>query len=130
MGKGLAKQFKEKYPAMFLEYSQVCKDGLLEPGTLHIFEVSEKLTIINFPTKIHWKNSSKIEYIEKGLVSLREYLITSSLKGYLELNPSKSISIPALGCQNGGLKYDLVKNLIITILDDLVNDIRVFEPRE
>src|SRR5688572_4179635 len=66
MGKGIAKEFKERDPAMFRAYKKICDDHLLEPGKLWLWHGADYWTL-NFPTKIHWRNPSRIEWIEAGL---------------------------------------------------------------
>src|SRR3989442_4669336 len=54
MGKGIALQFKRKYPEMFEAYQRACKEGQLQPGRMHVYERREVINpgyIINFPTK-------------------------------------------------------------------------------
>ena len=76
--------------------------------------------IINFPTKSTLTQQSKIEYIESGLVALREFIVDEDIK---------SISIPALGCGIGRLDWNKVKKLIIDSLQDLKEvDIKLYEP--
>ena len=69
MGKGIAYQFKLKFPDNNREYVKACKSGLLKIGTLHYFQEKEK-TIINFPTKDKWRQKSQVDYIKKGLQEL------------------------------------------------------------
>jgi O-acetyl-ADP-ribose deacetylase (regulator of RNase III) len=103
MGKGLALQFKQAYPANYNAYRAACQRGEVQIGKMFIV-ATEQLTnpryIVNFPTKRHWKNSSRLEDIDAGLSDLvmqvRERQITS-------------IAIPALGCANGGLRWDDVR---------------------
>lgn len=51
MGKGLALQFKEKYPENFEKYKKYCQKGDFTVGKLLIINEKNK-KIINFPTKI------------------------------------------------------------------------------
>ena len=120
MGKGIAYQFKMRYPEMNDEYVKKCKSSKLKPGVLHIFLTGSKL-IINFPTKNKWREKSKMEYISAGLDELVKLMTDRNIK---------SIAIPPLGCGNGGLNWCDVKTLIIQKMgcfDDSVS-IFVFEP--
>lgn len=122
MGAGVALAFKNRYPAMFNDYALACKNKQVAPGKPHVWIESDLLstcTIINFPTKIHWKNPSEYDYIEKGLIWLRDYL--AKHKG-------ETVTLPALGCGHGGLNWDIVKNMIINILGDVDAKILVFNP--
>lgn len=123
MGAGVALIFKNKYPKMFKDYALACKKKQVQPGVPHIWlenDMFKKLTIINFPTKIHWRNPSEYEYIEKGL---------NWFAGYLSNQEKSIITLPALGCGHGGLDWDIVKNMIIKFLDGLNHTILVFEPK-
>ena len=119
MGKGLALQFKEKYPLNFKLYQNACKKHKIQIGKTFTTRENNKI-IINFPTKKHWRNPSKIEYIDSGLDSL--ILI-------LQQNNIKSVSIPPIGCGCGGLNWNDVKQLLIqklSILDNVI--INIYEP--
>ena len=106
MGKGLALQFKKKFPNNFKIYEIACKAKQVQPGKVLVipeYKMINPRYIINFPTKRHWRQKSQIKDIESGLQSL-----ISEVKE-LEI---KSIAIPALGCGNGGLYWNEVKPLI------------------
>jgi O-acetyl-ADP-ribose deacetylase (regulator of RNase III) len=91
-----------KYPNNNKSYIIACRSGQLEPGTLHHYYEDNKL-IINFPTKNHWRDNSRIKYIDTGLDELRNLILKLDIH---------SIAIPPLGCGNGGLNLDEVKSLI------------------
>ncbi|MCL1475165.1 macro domain-containing protein [Argonema antarcticum] len=116
MGKGIAYQFKLKFPENNREYVKACKNGSLKIGTIHYCREAEKL-IINFPTKNKWREKSKIDYIHKGLSEL--VTLISSLK-------IKSIAIPPLGCGNGGLNWTDVKPIVIEYLEPFSKFIEIF----
>jgi O-acetyl-ADP-ribose deacetylase (regulator of RNase III) len=118
MGKGLALEFKKRYPNNYESYKLYCKNKLLKPGELFIVGEDNNLWIVNFATKDHWKDPSQYEWIVKGLYSLKKILEDSN----------SSIAIPPLGCGLGGLEWKRVKLLIEAYLKDLPNRIVVFEP--
>ena len=60
MGKGIAYQFKMRFPENNKSYVKACKSGKLTVGQMH-YHVEEGITIINFPTKKKWRENSKIE---------------------------------------------------------------------
>lgn len=119
MGKGLAYQFKKKFPEMEQDYVKVCEHGELYPGKLHIYQ-ENKILIINFPTKNKWREKSKIEYIINGLKNLKEEIVKRDIK---------SVAIPPLGAGNGGLNWNEVKSEINRELLDMENVVfEVYEP--
>lgn len=124
MGAGVALLFKTKFPKMYDEYVRECNQGKVKIGLPHVWKDNEMfnssgVTIINFPTKNHWKNPSEYEFVEKGLVWLRNYLIN---KGHV------TITLPALGCGHGGLDWAIVRKMISEKLENLDAKILVFEP--
>lgn len=128
MGKGVALEFKNRWPANFKAYKKVCETEELKPGRMFIFDTNELFPsagpryLVNFPTKAHWRSKSKLSYVEDGLEALRAEIIGLGIK---------SIAIPPLGCGNGGLDWADVKPLIVSKLSDLVDvEIVVFPPKD
>jgi O-acetyl-ADP-ribose deacetylase (regulator of RNase III) len=102
MGKGIAKDFKQREPDMFAAYKRICDKKLLEPGKLWLWRESSQW-VLNFPTKQHWRNPSKLEWIEAGLKKF--------VQNYQKLGITE-ISFPRLGCGNGGLDWNAVRPLM------------------
>jgi O-acetyl-ADP-ribose deacetylase (regulator of RNase III) len=123
MGRGIALQFKEKFPANFKAYAVACERGDLQPGRMLVFPtgwVTGPKYIINFPTKRHWRGKSRIEDIESGLGSLRTEIQERGIR---------SIAIPPLGAGLGGLDWKQVRPRIEQALKAL-DEVRilVYEP--
>lgn len=121
MGKGVAYQFKLKFPENNKAYIKACKNKTLHVGTIHTF-VENGITIVNFPTKDKWRENSKISYIETALDVLVEQLPQLNVK---------SIAIPPLGCGNGGLDWQAVKELLQKKLEPISDDFTflIYEPQ-
>lgn len=123
MGKGIALQFKQAYPANFEAYRKAVEHGEVQPGRMFVFEtglMTNPRIIINFPTKRHWRGGSRIEDIDAGLHDLARVIAAQGIQ---------SIAIPPLGCGNGGLNWDDVRPRILATLAKLP-DVRalVFSP--
>jgi len=88
MGAGVALAFKRLHPLMFAEYQRKCSTGLIRPGRLHIWQSPDGERIVNFPTKRHWRDNSRYEDIEAGLIALRAFLA--------DQGPA-NVTLPALG---------------------------------
>src|SRR5204863_529177 len=73
MGKGIAKEFKERYPEMFDDYVEECLYGRLKPGGVHVWHKGNEL-ILNVATKDHWRDPSTYEWIELGIKNIGECL--------------------------------------------------------
>lgn len=123
MGRGIALQFKKRFPDNFKEYAAACKRSEVRPGTMFVHEtgtLTNPRYIINFPTKRHWRGASRIEDIEAGLDALIEVVWDKGIN---------SLALPPLGCGLGGLDWSQVKSLIINKLSVLRDvRIRVYEP--
>jgi O-acetyl-ADP-ribose deacetylase (regulator of RNase III) len=96
MGKGLAKEFKRLLPEMFRAYQARCESGELRIGTLFLYRTANK-SVLNFPTKKHWRSPSRVEYIEEGLKTF----VASYEKWAID-----SVAFPQLGCGNGELEWE------------------------
>ncbi|OQP65836.1 phosphatase [Niastella vici] len=123
MGKGIALQFKEAFRNNLKKYLDACKAKELQPGKLLVVRdqnalLGEKI-IINFPTKTHWRQPSRYEYIEAGLIELSKVIKDEKIK---------SIAIPPLGCGNGGLEWDRVKSQIEKYLSNVDAEVFIYQP--
>ncbi len=123
MGKGIALMFKETFPENFRRYAAACKRGEVRVGEMFGSEgpgLHGPRWIINFPTKEHWRNRTRVEWIRDGLVDLRRVIEDERIR---------SIAIPPLGCGNGGLDWPIVRSLITEAIGDLAGvDVIVYEP--
>lgn len=70
MGKGIALEFKKRFPEMFDDYAQRCERKEVKPGVPYLYKTLLPPQIVNFPTKDHWKSVSQITDIERGLQRL------------------------------------------------------------
>jgi len=120
MGKGIAYQFKLRYPQNNKDYVRACKSGSLRIGTLHS-TVEGGTLIVNFPTKNKWREKSRIGYIETGLDLLIEFIKEKRVR---------SIAVPPLGCGNGGLVWNDVKRIIEIKMSEISDecDVTIYEP--
>ena len=123
MGRGIAQQFKERFPNNYKQYRDACAHDQVRPGAMFITKTGSIVGprfIINFPTKRHWRGKSRLEDIKSGL---------RSLSREIEWNKIQSIAIPALASDLGGLEWPLVKELIESALArNTSTRIIVFEP--
>jgi O-acetyl-ADP-ribose deacetylase (regulator of RNase III) len=123
MGKGLALQFKRRFPFNFNAYAAACKRGEVEIGRMLVVEagaLSGPRYIINFPTKKHWRDPSELEYVRAGLRGLVEAIRARGIR---------SIAVPPLGCGNGGLAWADVEPLIERAMGELPDvQVVVFAP--
>lgn len=119
MGKGVAMLFRTRFPDMYMAYKDRCLHYELAPGHIYPWLCPDGLTIINFTTKDHWRNPSQYEWIQSGL---------EELANYLRSRPPCTVTIPALGCGNGGLDWTRVQREINAYLCELPHQIYLFSP--
>jgi len=116
MGKGLALSFKQRYPQMFERYKNACEKHLITIGKLMLFYEADHWLLM-FPTKENWRNPSKLEYIEKGLMKFVSSYADKSIT---------SVAFPRLGCGNGELNWNDVKPLMERYLKKLPIDVYIY----
>ncbi len=118
MGKGLALDFKQRYPAMFSSYVHLCNSKQLVVGNPHLWHDSFGFKVLLFPTKEHWRDPSQVRYIEDGLRVVSQ----AGLEDIID-----SIAFPAIGCGFGGLDFETqVRPLLDKYLEDLPIDVEVY----
>ena len=113
MGRGIALQFKNMFPENFNSYAAACKRDEVQPGRMFVFRTGQLTNpryIINFPTKRHWRGKSRMEDIESGLKALSTEIKQRNIR---------SIAIPPLGSDLGGLKWTEVRPRIQAMLEEL-----------
>jgi O-acetyl-ADP-ribose deacetylase (regulator of RNase III) len=123
MGKGIALMFKEAFPDNFRAYDEAVKRKEVRIGRMFVTEnraLDGPKWLINFPTKQHWRQPSKLEWIVDGLKDLRRVIEEKGIR---------SIALPPLGCGNGGLDWSDVQPEIARAFAQLQDvDVWVYEP--
>lgn len=129
-GKGLAKEFARRFPANQLVYESMCAARAMRLGrvlAVRLMNDEMRLTdpptkwVINFPTKLHWRDSSTQVQITEGLMDLRREIVAHKMR---------SVAVPALGCGLGRLAWETVRPAIEGELSTLVGvDVFVYPPK-
>jgi uncharacterized protein YwgA/O-acetyl-ADP-ribose deacetylase (regulator of RNase III) len=119
MGKGIALEFKNRFPEMFKDYIEKCERKEIKLEVPYLYKTLFPPQIVNFPTKDHWKSVSKISDIERGL----QYLLAH----YNEWGVT-SLAIPPLGCGNGQLEWKAVGPLIYRYVKQMNIPVEMYAP--
>jgi len=121
MGRGLALQFRRRYPDAFIAYRHACAERRVRPGRVFIFDTGRDRPrwIVHFPTKRHWRDRSAIADIEAGLLDLAAAVTRHGIR---------SIAIPPLGCGLGGLDWPAVRPLVAACLAGAPATVIVLQP--
>lgn len=144
MGKGIALQFRHAYPAMFKDYARRCAAHEVRLGKPYLYRapaeaalphpaqlrLGEEPTpnaerpprwILNFPIKGHWRARSRLEDLDRGLDHLEAH--------YREWG-IESLAVPAIGCQNGGLRWADVGPRLLERLERFAIPVELYAPHE
>jgi O-acetyl-ADP-ribose deacetylase (regulator of RNase III) len=103
MGKGIALMFRDAFPENTRAYEQAAQQGAIRVGEMFTSDLRTLVGprwIINFPTKKHWRQPSRLEWVRTGL---------QDLVRVVRANGIRSIALPPLGCGNGGLQWAQVR---------------------
>jgi O-acetyl-ADP-ribose deacetylase (regulator of RNase III)/uncharacterized protein YwgA len=119
MGKGVALEFKKRFPEMFEDYESRCRIGEVRLGRPYLFKRLIEPWIVNFPTKHHWRQVTNIHDVVKGL----EFLLAH----YKEWDV-KSLAVPPLGCGNGQLEWRVVGPTLYRHLQRLDIPVELYAP--
>lgn len=119
MGKGVALEFKKRWPGMFADYQARCARKEVRLGEPYLYRGAAGTSIVNFPTKDHWRSPARLADIERGL----DYLVA-----HLDAWGITSLAMPPLGCGNGGLEWTEVGPLLYRKLREVQVPIEVYAP--
>ena len=123
MGKGIALMIKQAFPESARAYERAAKSGEVRVGRMLVTEQRTLVGprwIIHFPTKRHWRNPSKLEWVRDGLADLARVIAELGIT---------SIAVPPLGAGHGKLPWPDVRAEIERALGALDGvEVVVFEP--
>lgn len=119
MGKGVALEFKKRFPDMYQDYVSRCNKGLVHLGQPYVFKRPSKPWILNFPTKGHWRSVSRLSDIVQGLKYLERH--------YKEWEIT-SLAVPPLGCGQGQLEWSVVGPTLYRHLNHLDIPVELYAP--
>ena len=119
MGKGIALEFKKRYPDMFEDYVKRCKNDEVRLGQPYLYRQLIAPWILNFPTKEHWRSVSRLRDIISGLDYLRTHYRDWGIT---------SLAVPPLGCGLGDLEWRVVGPTLFRYLKTLDIPVELFAP--
>ena len=119
MGKGIALEFKKRFPEMNRDYEERCKAGKVKLGRPYLFTDLVGPWVLNFPTKDHWRSVSRVQDVIEGLEYLKQR--------YREWG-IRSLAMPPLGCGQGQLEWRVVGPTLYRHLSELEIPVELFAP--
>ena len=117
MGAGIALEFRLRHPKMFRKYQELCEQGEIKIGSLWLYQTDDT-SILNFPTKQHWKYPSKEDFLHQGLAEF--------VKKYKELELD-SVAFPLLGAQKGGIDANKSLEIMSSYLNKVDIEIEIYQ---
>ena len=119
MGKGIAQIFKKQYPDMFDDYADRCARGEVRLGEPYHYKDLTGVSIVNFPTKGHWRAATRLEDVKAGL----DYFVK-----HFRAWGITSVAFPPLGCGNGGLEWTTVGPIMYSKLKGIGIPVELYAP--
>ncbi len=119
MGKGIALEFKKRFPEMFKDYAERCRRGEVHLGQPYLYRRLVPPWILNFPTKDDWRSLTRLSDIEAGL---------RYLEAHYQHWGIMSLAVPPLGCGNGQLEWRVVGPTLFRYLRLLAIPVELYAP--
>jgi O-acetyl-ADP-ribose deacetylase (regulator of RNase III) len=109
MGKGIAIDFKRKYPSMFTEYKAKCYHKIISPGDCFFYEnIIQNQNIFNLITQDNLFNASE-KYLKSSINNMHKLALRKNIN---------DIGMPQIACGLGNLQLEkLINNLDIFVSD-------------
>lgn len=119
MGKGIALEFKKRFPEMFEHYVSRCNAKKVRLGRPYLYKTLFPPWILNFPTKDHWRSVSRLDDIVQGLRYLQQHFQEWGIK---------SLAVPPLGCGHGQLEWRVVGPTMYRYLKAMGIPVEIYAP--
>jgi O-acetyl-ADP-ribose deacetylase (regulator of RNase III)/uncharacterized phage-like protein YoqJ len=120
MGKGIALEFKKRYPDLYAAYRQACVRKEIQPGHVWVYQAKNRI-IFNAAVKDDWRDASRIEWVESCLKELIDRCRAMKVK---------SLSLPWMGAMNGWIPVEQIQASTRRTLSGITDiDISVYEIR-
>ncbi|MFQ5902260.1 MAG: macro domain-containing protein [Candidatus Binatia bacterium] len=119
MGKGVALEFKKRFPEMFKDYEERCKRGEVKLGRPYLYKSLLPPWVLNFPTKDDWRSVANLQAIIDGV----QYV----LQHYKEWGIT-SLAVPPLGCGQGQLEWRVVGPTLYRYLSKMNIPVELYAP--
>ena len=112
MGRGVALRFRERWPVYTAHYHRQCRSAHLRKGDVDFWPGrGPEAPVITACTKGDWRKPSDLPTVET--IAIRLW----ALEGTLLANGIHLVSMPPLGCGNGGLNWADVEEVLVDQLE-------------
>lgn len=118
MGKGIAVEFRRRFPEMYEEYRNQCHNGKYTLGDVLCWQ-NEEITVFNLGTQKTWRTKAELWAVEQAVEQMVEQAQTLGIQ---------LIGLPRVGAGLGGLQWSSeVKPLLKRIGKATTVELVVFE---
>lgn len=104
MGRGLALQFRTRWPESYRAYRAALRSGRLRGGRVHAHRLPDGRHVLHCPTKDHWRDRSPIALVHATIDAIGPCCVRHAIR---------SVAVPPLGCGLGGLEWTGVRDLLL-----------------
>jgi len=120
MARGIAVEFKNRFPIMYKEYRKLCDDRQLNIGDVFTWQASSKTSIVvfNLMTQKTWMTTAELPAVEKAL---RGAICQAKSMGI------EKIGLPRIGAGLGKLPWDDVKKILVQVGSETSIELVVIE---
>lgn len=105
MGRGIAVQFRQRYPAMYEAYRRRCLAGTFLLGDVFVWD-AESPVIFNLGTQTHWIDRASLTAI---------FHATRQMLACCEARRLPAVGIPRIGAGLGGLSWPTVAGVLSAV---------------
>ena len=107
MGKGIALEFKSRWPEMYKSYHELCRSGRFGAGDIFAYQDPKTYRwILNLGTQRTWKEKAAPEYLREAL---------GRTVNFLRSHSQVSIAFPRICAGLGGMDWEEVKSIFQSI---------------
>lgn len=99
MGKGIAVEFKRRFPEMFAEYRSRCRSGRFSLGDVFTWDTGE-IVVFNLGTQKTWQTKADLEAVQTALRRMVTEAESRKLRG---------VAMPRIGAGLGGLDWSIIR---------------------
>ncbi|TDC77737.1 macro domain-containing protein [Streptomyces hainanensis] len=103
MGRGIAVEFRRRWPDMYREYRARCLDGRLTEGGLFPWRAPDGLMVYNLGTQAHWRTPATLAAVTSAVGTMLEHAHQHGVR---------RIALPKIAAGHGGLAWPDVESAI------------------
>jgi O-acetyl-ADP-ribose deacetylase (regulator of RNase III) len=117
MGKGIAVEFRKRFPRMYAEYKERCARGSFKLGDVFVW-TADRVIVFNLGTQRTWRTKAELAAVESALWEMVRLAEEGGIR---------RIGMPRIGAGLGGLEWKHVRNVLEPVGEATSIELVVFE---